>query len=77
MLNYFYILLHSFISCHRYGDRKVIMNQHRSKLSLFLISVLMGFCGLAIPGLSASTIARIRLNVFPIFIFIPFLILDF
>ena len=37
------------------------MNQHRSKLSLFLISVLMGFCGLAIPGLSASTIAIIFL----------------
>lgn len=37
------------------------MNHPRSKISLFLISVLMGFCGLAIPGLSASTIAIIFL----------------
>ena len=37
------------------------MNHPRSKLSLYLISVLMGFCGLAVPGLSASTIAIIFL----------------
>ena len=37
------------------------MNHPRSKLSLYLISTLMGFCGLAIPGLSASTIAIIFL----------------
>lgn len=37
------------------------MTHQRSKLSLYLISVLMGFCGLAIPGLSASTIAIIFL----------------
>lgn len=37
------------------------MNHPKSKLSLYLISVLMGFCGLAIPGLSASTIAIIFL----------------
>ena len=35
------------------------MNHPRSKISLYLISVLMGFCGLAVPGLSASTIAII------------------
>ncbi len=35
------------------------MNRPRSKISLYLVSVLMGFCGLAIPGLSASTIAII------------------
>ncbi len=37
------------------------MNNHKSKLSLFLIAILMGFCGLAVPGLSASTIALIFL----------------
>ena len=37
------------------------MTHPRSKISLYLISVLMGFCGLAIPGLSASTIAIIFL----------------
>ena len=37
------------------------MSHPRSKLSLYLISVLMGFCGLAVPGLSASTIAIIFL----------------
>lgn len=35
------------------------MNHSRNKLALFFIATLMGFCGLAIPGLSASTIAII------------------
>ena len=37
------------------------MNHSRNKLALFFIAVLMGFCGLAIPGLSSSTIAIIFL----------------
>lgn len=37
------------------------MNHSRNKLALFFIAMLMGFCGLAIPGLSSSTIAIIFL----------------
>lgn len=37
------------------------MNHSTNKIALFLKAMLMGFCGLAIPGLSASTIAIIFL----------------
>ncbi|MBQ9098443.1 MAG: DUF368 domain-containing protein [Clostridia bacterium] len=37
------------------------MNHSTNKIALFLKGMLMGFCGLAIPGLSSSTIAIIFL----------------